>query len=323
MKLIAKKRVKVAEGLHVMVTNHYLHTDFGVRDSQSHYSGRRYLLEWNTPGTGFFERDSESHSYHTFVRKYWERLKPNYLRLVLGKEPNFEREVQRANAALLTVTGDLPRQILESYANALVLAKSEERIQRVVRGIKDKMGNRSNKFLVSVMSHYKSKAAQLGADVRAVEVNVKNLCSPETYQAYLHLVETFTGVACCRRIWQFTDAVKDNYATVFFDLGIFDYIRSESFLPVMRDVRGGCYYILPTCIIKANSPVDFDVVPLKELTMVSQELSIEEPVEVMASGLGDAASMIKIPELNLTYYFNHVRPIVHFIEAMDQLKATL
>ena len=323
MKLFSKKRVKVAEGLHVMVSNHYYHSDFGVRDGESRYGARRYLLEWDTPGTGFFERDSESHSYRSFVRKRWERHKPNYFRMVFGMEPNFEKEMNRANAALLTASNDMERQILESYANTLALAKSAERIQRVVRGIKDKIGNHSNKFLVSVMSHYKSKAAQLGTDARGVEVNVKNICSEETYQAYLQLVEAFIGVACCRRIWQFSETVKDSYAQVFFDLGIFDFVRSEVFLPVMRDVQGVCYYILPTCIIKANSSVDFEVKPLKEITIVSQELAIEEPVEVMASGLGDAASMIKIPEFNLTYYFNHVRPVIRFVEMVDNLKATL
>ena len=323
MKLFPYKRLKVAEGLRVNVTNHYFHTDFGVRDSMSHYGGRRYMLEWNTPGTGFFERDSESHSYHQFLRKHWEELKPNYLRMLMGHEPDFEKEIQRANAALYLAPDDESREILECYVNALALAKTEERLERVVRGIKDKMGHRSNKFLVSVMSHYKNKASQLNADVRSVMLNVKNTCSEQTYEAYKEMVEAFTSVAGCRRIWQYSERTKGRYAQVYFDLGVFDFIRSEFFLPILRDIEGNCYYILPTYIIVAHSPVDFKVVSLKNLTIVSQELAIEEPVEVMASGLGDAASMIKIPDFDLTYYFNHVRPIVRFVDAVDKLKATL
>ena len=46
-------------------------------------------------------------------------------------------------------------------------------------------------------------------------------------------------------------------------------------------------------------------------------------MDVISSRLGDAASMVRIPELNLTWYFNHVRPIMHFVGAYEELQATL
>ena len=70
----------------------------------------------------------------------------------------------------------------------------------------------------------------------------------------------------------------------------------------------------------ARSTVDFDLVPIKGLTVVCQELAIEETVEVISSRLGDAASMVRIPEMDLTWYFNHVRPVMHFIGAYDHLR---
>lgn len=39
--------------------------------------------------------------------------------------------------------------------------------------------------------------------------------------------------------------------------------------------------------------------------------------------MGTAASMIKIPEFDLNFYFNHLHPVVRFVEAVDKLKATL
>ena len=106
-------------------------------------------------------------------------------------------------------------------------------------------------------------------------------------------------------------------------MGVFDYIRCEDYLPMMRDVNGTVYYILPDVLVVAHGTVDFDLVPLKTLTVVSQELSIEEPTESMMNRIGDAASMIKIPELNLDYYFNHVHPVVDFVNALDRMKETL
>ena len=323
MKIFPKKRVKVADGLHVNISNHFFYTDFGVRDSgEIRYSGRRYIVT-GTPGTGFIERESESHSYHTFVRKHVAEMKPSYLRMLLGKEPNFDKALAAANKALAATAEPYRRQLLECYVNALTVAQKEERMQRVIRGIKDKMGHRSNKFMVSVMSHYKNKIRQLEHDMNSVIWHVKDHCSPESYEAYSRVVEAFTRVASCRRIWFFDPKHRNSYSQVFFDMGVFDYIRNEAFLPLMRDPEGVHYYLLPDAMVVARSHVDFDVVPLKTLTIVSQELAIEEPNEALLGQLGDAASMIKIPEFNLNFYFNHVHAVVDFVRAVDRLKETL
>lgn len=320
-----KKRVRVTEGLYVNVSNHFFYSDFGIRDSRElRYSGRRFVMS-DTPGTGFFERESESHSYHQFVRRQLAKQRKRYWRLLLGKEPSFTREVAACNKALESCDDGLRRQILESYSNALAVARSAERMERVIRGIKDKMGHKSNKFMVRVMSHYKNKLRQLEDDMRSVIWMVKEHCSEETYQAYLAVADAFTRVASCRRIWiHDRDDVRNPFKQVFFDMGVFDFMRVECYLPMMRDSRNGMtYYILPDAVLAARSSTDFDVVPLKGLTMVCQELAIEEPSESMMGHLGDAASMLKIPEFDLDYYFNHVRPVVEFVHAVDRLKETL
>lgn len=327
MKLFPYKVVKVTEGLHVKVSNHFYYNDFGIRDSgEMRYSGRRYVMT-GTPGTGFIERESESHSYHQFVRRLLALQKPNYWRMLLGKEPSFARELALANKALMNASDPRIREMLECYVNALTIGKKQEYMERVVRGIKDKMGHRSNKFMVSVMSHYKSKMHQLEHDMDAVVWKVKDHCSPETYEAYLEVVKAFTRVASCRRIWCRSGDERargrHRYPQVYFDMGVFDYIRCEDYLPMMRDVNGTVYYILPDVLVVVRGTVDFDLVPLKTLTVVSQELSIEEPTESMMNRIGDAASMIKIPELNLDYYFNHVHPVVDFVNALDRMKETL
>ncbi len=323
MKLLPFKRVKVTEGLYVRVSKHYYYTDFGVRDSgEMRYYGRRYICP-ETPGTGFIEHESESHSYHQFVKSFTRMEKPDYFRFLFGKEPDYRRERERAKLALATSEGGMKRELLDCYVNALAVGENAERIERVIRGVKDKMGHKSNKFMVSVISHYKSKLNQLGHDMSAVEFHLKDHYSPEQIEAYNRVVEAFIRVAACRRIWHENDKQKGGYHQVFFDLGIFDFIRSDSYLPLMRDSEGTLYYLLPDCIIVARSSVDFDIRPIKDMTIVSQELAIEETVENLSSQLGDAASMIRIPELNLTYYFNHVRPIVDFVHQVDKMKELL
>lgn len=323
MALFPYKRVKVTEGLYIRQSKHFFYTDFGVRDGGSgHYGGRRYICT-GVPGTGFIERESESHSYHQYVRKMLSQQKPTYWRLLFNLEPSYSREQERARAALSAATDPLKRRILDCYVNALSIGRTEERIERIIRGIKDKIGHKSNKFLVSVMSHYKNKISTLEHDMRAVQLDVKDLCTPEQYEAYLEMVDAFTKVAGCRRVWHLNEDKREKYVQVYFDMGIFDFIRSECFIPVLRDSRGLHYYLLPTHLIVARDTVDFDVVPLKGLTVACQELAIEETVEVISSRLGDAASMIRIPDLDQTWYFNHVRPIMHFVGAYDALNEKL
>ena len=309
--------------MHVWVSNHYRYSDFGIRDSgEMRYTGRRFVAG-ETPGTGFIERESESHSYHQFVRRKLAKQSPSYWKMLMGKEPDFDKALAEANQALMDATDLRRRELLECYVNALTVARKEEHAERVVRAIKDKMGHHSNKFMVSVISHYKSRIRQLEHDMYAVEWYVKDHCSPETYEAYCEMVHAFSKVASCRRIWQLNAERRHQYDQVYFDLAVFDYIRSDTYLPLMCDNQGREMYILPDAILVVRSAVDFDLLPLKTLTLVCQELAIEEPTEDMLIAIGDAASMIKIPELDLSFYFNHFHAIRGFVEAVDKLKSTL
>ena len=324
MKIFPKTRIKVSQGNYMFVTNHYVYTDFGVRHigEMKHY-GRRYVSP-HTPGTGFLEHDSESHSYHQYVRDLVALEQPSYWRMLTGKEPDYDRELKLARKALAEETDPRKREILDCYVNALGVGRNAQRMERVVRAVKEKMHrHHHNKYYVSLASHYKSRVSQIGHDMTAVEYHLKDHYSPEVMAAYEKVMEAFAGLAKCRRIWHYNEKSREHFKQVFFDYGIFDFIQSGGFMPIMRDGDGVHYYILPDSIIVARSSLDFDIVPLKGLTIVSQELAIEETVEVVSSQLGDAASMIRIPDLNLTFYFNHVRAIVGFVHAIDELKKVL
>lgn len=324
MKIFPKKRIKVSQGNYMFVTNHYVYTDFGVRQTgEMKYYGRRYVSPL-TPGTGFLEHDTESHSYHVYVRALVAQEKPSYWRMLLGKEPDYDRELKLARKALANETDARKREILDCYVNALGVGRNAQRMERVVRAVKEKMHrHHHNKYYVSLASHYKSRVSQIGRDMSAVEYHLKDHYSPEVMEAYEKAVESFAGVCKCRRIWHYDENAREHFKQVFFDFGVFDFIQSGGFMPIMRDGNGVHYYLLPDCFIVARNSLDFDIVPLKGLTIVSQELAIEETVEVVSSQLGDAASMIRIPDLNLTFYFNHVRAILGFVHQIDELKKLL
>ena len=324
MKLFPYRRKRVADNLYVRVSNHFHYTDFGVRGrDEVHHYGHRYVCT-DSPGTGFIERDSESHSYHEFVRRHSSLRPPSYWRMLFEKEPDYGRELQRATEVMRTSTDLRKRELLECYTNALLVGRQEEEIERTIRGVKKRMGHRHNKYMVSIISHYKRKITQLERDMEAVEYHVKDHYPSATLEAYSAMTEAFVRMTNrCRRIWHHNERVKDNFAQVFFDVGIFDFIRNDDFLPLMRDSLGVKYYMLPDAVIVARSSVDFDIVPLKTLTMVYQETAIEEPTELLSSRIGDAACMMLIPELRLTFYFNHARVVADFVHAVDKLKEVI
>ena len=324
MKLFPYKRKKVADNLYVRVSNHFYYSDFGVRGrDEVHHYGHRYVCT-GTPGTGFIERDSESHSYHVFVRKQHSLHPHSYWDLLFEREPDYGREMQLATEEKQTSTDPRKRALLECYTNALIIGSREEEIERIIRGVKNRMGHRHNKYMVSIISHFKRKIIQLDRDMDAVVYQVKDHCSDETYVAYRAMIEAFVRMTDrCRRIWHHNDTLRNSFAQVFFDMGIFDFIRNDGFLPLMRDSFGVQYYMLPDAVIVARSSVDFDIVPLKTLTIVYQETAVEEPTELLSSSIGDAACMMLIPDLKLTFYFNHARVVADFVHSVDKLKQTL
>ncbi len=324
MRILPFRRKRIDRNLVVYVSNYFHYTDFGVRDTDDRRRfGRRFIMA-ATPGTGFFERESESRSYHDFVRRQVARQRHIYWRLLTGREPNYDKELQLASEALKAAEEPRRRELLECYVNALTVGRDEELLERLIRAVKNKMRHRSNKYLVSVIGHYKHKIRQLEHDMEAVEYRVEDHYSPEVCAAYREATEAFGKmVNRCRRVWHHNEKVYDNFAQVFFDLGTFDFIRTDNYMPLMRDSVGRTYYLLPDAMIVARGSLDFDLVPLKTLTVVYQETSIAETTDLLSVRVGDAACMMLIPELGLTFYFNHAQVVVEFVHALDKLKALL
>lgn len=310
--------------MYVRVSNHFFYSDFGVRNYQEqHHYGHRFICA-GTPGTGFIERESESHSYHDFVRRHKSVRPPNYWDMLFNREPDYGRELQCVNELMRQTEDPRKHEILECYANALTIGRIEEELQRLMQGVKAKMRRHHGRHLSSIVSHYKHKISQLRRDMESVEYHVKDHYSTETYEAYSAMVEAFGKmVGRCRRVWHHNEHVYGLFAQVFFDVGVFDFIRNEDYLPLMRDSRGVSYFLLPDVVIVARSSIDFDLVPLKTLTIVCQETAIAETTELISSRIGDAASMILIPELKLTFYFNHAHVVMDFVHKLDELKKTL
>ena len=277
MKLLPKYRKTIAKGLTVWVSNHYCPTLFGIRGHyESSYKSGQYV-ECGAPGTGFFVRNSSSHSYKNFCKEERAKLLPQYKNMVKGKEFSFEKEIERVTKAKEGNTNPIRDMILESYLNVLPLAKEAEEAERYVNGIKELSHHRHHltSYQSHVMSGIKSKIARLGHDVRDIQLYIPKLCGEELYQQFAEVAKQFTQVASSHRIW----SVRENYegleaafTQVYFDLGIFNFIQAPLMTPMMRDAEGRKIFFYPEFVIRAKDSVDFEVFEMKSLTFLFREV---------------------------------------------------
>ena len=277
MKLLPKYRKTIAKGLTVWVSNHYCPTLFGIRGHyESSYKSGQYV-ECGAPGTGFFVRNSSSHSYKNFCKEERAKLVPQYKNMVQGKEFSFEKEIERVTKAKEENTNPIRDMILESYLNVLPLAKEAEEAERYVNGIKELSHRRHHltSYQSHVMSGIKSKIARLGHDVRDIQLYIPKLCGEELYQQFADVAKQFTQVASSHRIW----SVRENYegleaafTQVYFDLGIFNFIQAPLMTPMMRDAEGRKIFFYPEFVIRAKDSVDFEVFEMKSLTFLFREV---------------------------------------------------
>ena len=306
--------------LKIRVSQRFQYSDFGVRGRDTVIEGHclrqsgRFICT-GVPGTGFFERESESDSYIQFVADYSHKMRWSAWKYLMGKEFSYDKEIALVNESMSVAT-DLQRKVLESYGNCLLIAKEVEFLYRVVKGVKKKMGNHPTKRYTSAISHTRSRINVLSHEMRNCRVNVDKVVSEDVMHAYFEFCQVFMATANSRRLWALK-STKDSIAMsrVFWDVGVFDYIRSPYDTPVMRDGFGICYYIYPTHVLVARSTVDFDLIPINDIHVEYREASGEALTNTKATldyMYGRTLGEVYFNELNLNFYFAH-RSVAHKI----------
>lgn len=272
---ILPRWTRVNDELGVWISPHYLSSTFGIRGRYEATERTLPFVQGKTAGSGFFARESQSHAYRHFVADTKSRFRPNLFRLLTLQEFDFDREIDKCTRALENTDDHEKMRIIESYQSCLYIAQNAEYLQRTVNAIKKKMGHRPKKYMVSALNHTKSRIAILEKDVAASQIHVEDTVGEEIYALYAEMVKVFTAVAVSRRIWA-VDNEGDNqrYTTVYFDLGIFDFIQSKYDTPILRDAQGRQILMYPETMLVARSSVDFDILPYKDVNITFEPVDI-------------------------------------------------
>ena len=284
MPILPKRYVRLTKKAGVWVSNYYHPTAFAVRTRvEANYRLGQYV-EMGTPGTGFFVRQTSSHSYRAFLKMLRASQRPSWWKMVTGRQFSFAREREMAERALAEATDPTRQQILESYANVLALAGEAEYLDRTVRAIKNQSHfGFPNRYKTGLLSSNKSRIVRLEHDARFAQMNIQKQCGQEKMDRFRKVTEAFAKVSASHRIWHMDESNGGAAAhRVFFDLGIFDFIQSPLLTPVMRDSLGRTFWFYPDYLLAARSSVDFDLLPLKSTPFIFRELPYDQVLEAMS-----------------------------------------
>ena len=253
----------VNEELRVPVSRHYYPSTFGVR--QRHDAGLAEGGEYvctGTPGTGFFVRSTDSHSYHKFVRALKSKYASNISNLLAGREPSYKREIRRVKRARAKEADKERAGLLERYQNCLELGQQAELLMRLHDGVKAKTRRRQRSMATSLITNLKSQLATLQHDMLAAESQPLAGASEEQQRAWKALHDAFANLMESRRLFSIEKDRKSltpRYEQVFADKGVYNFIWMPGDTPLLRDGHGNTYYFYPNGIIRAGSDLDFSI----------------------------------------------------------------
>lgn len=305
MKIFPYKYQRVTDEISVMVPQAFIQTTFGVRNKYQTMNRSNMYVNLGTPGTGFFARESESHHYQDFYHRLVGKSKSNYWKMLMGKEPSFDREIRKVRRMLKGETDPERIKILDSYLACLPIAKNAEECERMILGVKNRMHGPRRTTMSGAIGHLKNKLQLLDRDIQDAQLNLSRDINTARYEHFVEVVKAFIPMASSRRIW---DVSTGKRRMVFFDLGVFNFIYSPFDTPLMRDLKGNYYFLFPNGIVRAKSSTHFDIFKWNEVSVLYGEKLDEGIIEM------------SIPELGLQYRFHHRSAVSAFVDAVNTYK---
>lgn len=309
MKILPYKINRVYDDTWVVVSQHFKYSDFGVSRNEDHGFHVVQYVPSPVAGTGFYSHTSESSSYQRFCRNEQSKIHTNYWTLLTGKEFSFKKELKKVERAMGETDNPMCKRLFETYRNCLLMGSEAEKTSRYIDALRRSIHGHHNHKHSHALKHYKHQLLNLEREIDNIRFDVRDYCDEERYEKFQTMAKAFADLCKCRRIWDLTTPGRhgQGYKQVFFDMGTFNYIYSPDYLPMIRDGRGGHYYIFPDAIIRYRSSVDFDMVKLSDISVITH------PV-------GDGVqSEMNFPEIGLSFRFSSTERVGKLTKALHEM----
>lgn len=309
MKLFPYKRVRVSQDSHIWVSCYPMKQPYDLPSLPDRRFGLTEFVPVRYPGCGFFQRTTNSRTYQLSVQACRQAFVPTYRNWLTSRLPSLSKLASQGEKAFSAATDPLYRDLFESYVNMLILAQEEDRMCRVMAALRKRMRGRHG---TSYSAHLKdSKRTMRGIEKRRalVTFDMTRYYSPEVMEAYGRMVEEFSTFSRIHHIWDMRLQHDGNErCRVFFDMGALNCVYTPVPIPLMRNMEGQMFYLLPDRVVRFRDPFHFDTWMLKDIS-------------IRYGALGDGAqSELMLPELDLIFRFSSVRRVQQFAESWKALQ---
>ena len=212
---------------------------------------------------------------------------------------SYNQEKDNAQSALekLSTNEKVASDILKTYIQCLNLNEEHDKEMMILEEMK---ASKKQKVL-NLIPVQEAKVEALKETLKKIQYDADAGLSEEQKQAFQDLSDAFENLSNSDKILFETGVTSTNSITkedTDFEFGIFNYIKSEFDIPVMKIPKSSTkFYIYPRFIIRSESSTNFIVYPIDDINIEFDVVHIQEAIGSRNAGPKDA----KVIESNYLY----------------------
>ena len=191
---------------------------------------------------------------------------------------SYKREIRSAQKILdsLSYNDKDMRNILKAYIQCLTINEEFDKEQEIIEELKKSTEQKA----LDLIPIHEARAEALKVNLEKVRYNADADLSDEKKQAFKLFVDSFEILSNSDKIWFETGITSRNLIQreeTKFEFGVFDYIKSEFEIPVIRIPQTSInFYIYPHFIIRSESTTNFRIYPIEKIEIEYTSLNFRE-----------------------------------------------
>ena len=191
---------------------------------------------------------------------------------------SYKREIRSAQKILdsLSYNDKDMRNILKAYIRCLTINEEYDKELEIIEELKKSTEQKG----LDLIPIHEARAEALKVNLEKVRYNADADLSDEKKQAFKLFVDSFEILSNSDKIWFETGITSRNLIQreeTKFEFGVFDYIKSEFEIPVIRIPQTSInFYIYPHFIIRSESTTNFRIYPIEKIEIEYTSLNFRE-----------------------------------------------
>ena len=193
-------------------------------------------------------------------------------------EKSFQSLLESINYAIQQSTDPLKTEILQNYLVCLELNKKSDETEEIIEALKAKKKKGKTPKFDKHLERYETELTESQTELNRVQLDIDKSLNENEKKAYSNLCEKFEELLSSEKIWIITSSQKSTELKsaagitikrneISFDTGVFNFIKSEFDIPILRGNDNAMYYLYPKYVIKAFSPFNFEIFPIENVTI--------------------------------------------------------